>query len=74
MAREILLNGRRYWVLSEPCDVGWRAWVVEVVDPVRELTDQVGLEATAETRGTADLAAEQKLRRLLQLPSPKIRS
>ena len=64
MAQEIEIRGRRYWVLSEPAAAGWRAWVMEVVDESGR-TDEVGIEATAETRGAADAAAERKLRRLL---------
>lgn len=65
MAQEIEIRGRRYWVLSEPAatGAGWRAWVMEVIDDRH--TDAVGIEATAETRGAADAAAERKLRRLL---------
>jgi len=33
-----------------------------------ELMELVGIEASAQTRGAADEAAERKLRRLLQLP------
>lgn len=64
MAEEIEILGRRYWVLSEPAAAGWRAWVMEVLDD-HGRTDEVGIEATAETRGAADAAAERKLRRLL---------
>ncbi len=63
MARDLELNGRRYWILSEPLGEGWRAWVVEVrADGARE---DVGIDATAETRGAADAGAERKLRRLV---------
>ena len=63
MAREFDLDGRRYWILSEPYGEGWRAWVVEVrTDGGRE---DVGIDATGETRGAADAGAERKLRRLL---------
>ena len=67
MARELRLEGRRYWILSEPHDRGWRAWIVEV-RPDDSGSDAIGVEATAETRGSADEVAERKLRRLLQLP------
>ena len=68
MSREIELNGRRYWILSEPCTGGWKAQVVEVADRGGTSTHSVGVEAVAETRGAADNAAERKLRRLLELP------
>ena len=63
MAKQLELNGRRYWVLSEPHPVGWRAWVTEVRADGNE---EVGIEATGETRSAADDAAERKLRRMLQ--------
>ncbi len=63
MSLQIELNGRRYWILSEPHGEGWKAWVVEVRDD--EGHDELGLDATGETRGAADAAAERKLRRLV---------
>lgn len=68
MSREIDLNGRKYWILSEPAGDGWKASVVELIDANGEFTEPVGIEATAVTRGAADMAAEKKLRRLLQSP------
>lgn len=64
MARELEVKGRRYWILSEPRDAGWNARVVEVGKD--GATEDLGIDATAETRGAADDAAERKLRRLLQ--------
>jgi hypothetical protein len=66
--RELELKGRKYWILSEPHPGGWKAWVVELIDAEGAFTEPVGIEATAETRGAADEAAERKLRRLLKLP------
>ena len=64
MSRQLELKGRRFWILSEPCDGGWKATVGEAHE---DGTNQpLGIEATAETRGAADDAAERKLRRLLQ--------
>jgi hypothetical protein len=63
MARELEFNGRRYWILSEPEAAGWKARVVEVRDDGS--SEDVGIEASGETRGGADDAAERKLRRLL---------
>lgn len=63
MARQLELHGRRFWILSEPHASGWKASVVEMKDEEQE---SVGIEATAETRGAADDAAERKLRRLVQ--------
>ena len=60
MARQLQLKGRSFWILSEPYESGWKASVVEVKDGKQE---SVGIEATGETRGAADDAAERKLRR-----------
>jgi hypothetical protein len=65
MAKQLELIGRRYWIISEPYVHGWRATVVELVDAARNTTEPVGIEATAQTRGAADEAAERKLLRLL---------
>ncbi|MBI3492537.1 MAG: hypothetical protein HY047_12270 [Acidobacteria bacterium] len=64
MAKHLELKGRRYWILSEPHGNGWKASVAEVKENGENAP--VGIEATAETRGAADDAAERKLRRLLQ--------
>jgi hypothetical protein len=64
MAKQLELQGRQFWILSEPHGAGWKATVVEVKGGEN---DPVGIEATAETRGAADDAAERKLRRLLQV-------
>ncbi len=66
MARQLDLNGHRYWILSEPHGEGWKARVIELHDD--GVGDEIGIEATDLTRGAADAAAERKLRRLLQLP------
>ena len=63
MAKQLELQGRRFWILSEPQSSGWKASVVEVKGADQE---SVGIDATGETRGAADDAAERKLRRLLQ--------
>ena len=63
MAKQLELQGRQFWILSEPHDAGWKASVVEMKG---DLQEPVGIEATGETRGAADDAAERKLRRLLQ--------
>jgi hypothetical protein len=57
------LQGRRFWILSEPQGSGWKASVVEVKGEEQE---SVGIDATGETRSVADDAAERKLRRLLR--------
>ena len=63
MARQIEIRGRRYRVLSEPHGPGWKAYVVEVQEDGS--SDHLGIQATAETRSSADDAAERKLRRML---------
>ena len=64
MAKELELKGRRFWIFSEPKGAGWKASVAEVQDDGSP--ESVGIEASAETRGAADDAAERKLRRFLQ--------
>ena len=66
MARELQLNGRRYWIISDPYGQGWKARVVELHDGGE--ADEIGIEASEETRTAADNSAERKLRRLLRLP------
>jgi hypothetical protein len=68
MSRQIELNGRKYWILSEPHGDAWKSSVVELIDANGEFTEPVGIDATAATQGAADEAAEKKLRRLLQTP------
>ena len=63
MAKQLDLKGRRFWIMSEPHGAGWKATVVEMVDQHHE---EVGIEASAETRTAADDRAERKLRRMLQ--------
>jgi hypothetical protein len=65
MSKQLELKGRQFWILSEP-NVGatWKAIVIEVKTGGEQ--EPVGIEATAETRGAADDAAERKLRRMLQ--------
>ena len=63
MAKQLELKGRSFWILSEPHDGGWKASVVEMRGADQEA---MGIDATGETRGAADDAAERKLRRLLQ--------
>jgi len=64
MARELDIKGRRYRILSEPEAGRWKARVIEACEDGS--SDEVGIEASGETRGAADEAAERKLRRLLQ--------
>jgi hypothetical protein len=67
MARELDLDGRRYWIISDPHGGGWKAKVVELRQG--DEADEIGIEASGETRTAADASAERKLRRLLGLPA-----
>jgi hypothetical protein len=49
MAKQVVFGSRRFWFLSEPSARGWKATVVEVVDPAME-TEDLGIEATGDTR------------------------
>ena len=64
MSRQLELKGRQFWILSEPFEEGWKARIEEA--QANGTSDPVGIEATGETRGEADDAAERKLRRMLQ--------
>ena len=66
MARELDLAGRKFWIISDPDGNAWKARVVEV--RAGGDSDEIGIEASAETRTAADASAERKLRRLLGLP------
>jgi len=66
VARQLDIGGRQYRILSEPHGSGWKAYVVAVQDD--GTSDHVGIEASADTRGGADEAAERKLRRILMAP------
>jgi hypothetical protein len=64
MAKQVEVKGRQFWILSEPSGSGWKATVVEVT--AGQGDENVGIDATGETRGVADDSAERKLRRLLK--------
>ena len=63
MARELELSGRKFWIVSDPEGQGWKAKVLEIRENGE--SDEIGIEATAETRTAADDSAERKLRRLV---------
>jgi hypothetical protein len=64
MSRQVELEGRQFWILSEPNGGPvWKATVMEVKGGAQE---PVGIDATAETRAAADDAAERELRRRLK--------
>jgi hypothetical protein len=64
MSRQLELNGRQFWILSEPLDDGWKAQISESQHDGS--AEPLGIEAKGKTRVEADDAAERKLRRLLQ--------
>jgi hypothetical protein len=64
MSRHLELKGRRFWIVSEPAGESWTASIGEAQTDGSSFP--LGIEASAETRGAADDAAERKLRRLLQ--------
>jgi hypothetical protein len=68
MAGEIMVAGRRYWIVSEPMLSGWRASVLEVVGIETKTTRDLGIQATGDTRTAADDAALGKLQRRLRKP------
>jgi hypothetical protein len=65
MAREVNIGERKFWIVSEPADQGWRAHVLEVVDESGG-TQTVGIETTGETRSVADDRAAGQLQHRLR--------
>ena len=65
MAREVNIGDRRFWVVSEPSDRGWKAHVLEVIDAVGA-TNKTDIETTGETRSMADDRAVGKLQHRLR--------
>ena len=66
MARELTVLNRRFWIVSEPQNMGWRARVLELHGSADDRAVDLGIEATADTQTAADLAAEGKLQRFLR--------
>ena len=67
MAREVTIGDRRFYIVSEPDGPGWRAKVLEVVDPAGATSD-MGIEVTGETRNAADERALGLLQHRLRQP------
>ena len=65
MAREINIGARRFWIVSEPTEKGWKARVLEVLDELGG-TQQIEIETTGETRGVADDRAVGQLQQRLR--------
>jgi hypothetical protein len=65
MSREVNIGSRKFWIVSEPHDKGWKAQVLEVVD-VTGGTREIGIETTGETRSVADDRAIGQLQHRLK--------
>ncbi len=65
MSREFSIGPRRFLIVSEPQDKGWKAQVLEVLDEIG-ITEAIGIETTGETRSMADDRAIGQLQHRLQ--------
>lgn len=65
MSREFNIGSRKFWIVSEPEDNGWKAQVFEVIDE-SGATQNVGIETTGDTRSMADDRAIGQLQHRLQ--------
>ena len=65
MSREVKIGSRRFWIVSEPSEKGWKAQVLEVVDESGG-TRGMGIETTGETRSVADDRAAGQLQHRLK--------
>jgi hypothetical protein len=65
MAREVKIGSRRFWIVSEPVDEGWKAHVLEVTGEGGTTSD-MAIETTGETRSVADDRAIGQLQHRLR--------
>ena len=65
MSREVNLGSRKFWVVSEPHDRGWKAQVLEVLDE-QGGTQDIGIQTVGETRSMADDRAIGQLQHRLR--------
>lgn len=65
MASEVTIGSRKFYIVSEPDDHGWRANVLEIVDAAGA-TNDMGIETTGETHNGADDRALGVLQRPLR--------
>ena len=65
MSREVNIGSRKFWIVSEPHDKGWKAQVLEVLDG-QEGTKDIGIQTTGETRSMADDRAIGQLQHRLR--------
>ena len=68
MSRQVTVEGRRFYIVSEPEKDGWRAQVLELVG-AEGATRDMGIETTGETRGLTDERALGVLQHRLR-PAP----
>jgi hypothetical protein len=69
MSQEVAIGDRRFYIVSEPEDGGWKAQVLELLDN-KGSTKDTGIATTGETRSVADERALGVLQhRLRQLSS-----
>jgi hypothetical protein len=65
MSREFNIGSRKFLIVSEPQDNGWKAQVLEVIDEFGGTRD-IGIETMGETRSMADDRAVGQLQHRLQ--------
>ena len=65
MSREVDIGSRKFWIVSEPLDKGWKAQVLEVLDGDGGTKD-IGIQTTGETRSMADDRAIGQLQHRLR--------
>jgi hypothetical protein len=65
MSREVKIGSRKFWIVSEPHEKGWKAQVLEVVDDSGG-TEKMGIETLGETRSVADDRAVGQLQHRLR--------
>jgi hypothetical protein len=65
MAREISIGTRKFWIVSDPMERGWKAQVLEVLDDLG-VTERIEIETTGETRSVADDRAVGQLQQRLR--------
>jgi hypothetical protein len=65
MSREVSIGSRKFWIVSEPLDKGWKAQVLEVLDG-HEGTKEIGIQTTGDTRSMADDRAIGQLQHRLR--------
>ena len=65
MSREFNIGERKFWIVSEPQDAGWKAQVLEVLDG-GGATQALDIETIGDTRALADDRAIGQLQHRLR--------